>query len=178
MIGDVFIAKPGNFNSGELGYKMLLFCVDQYKDKKAFVALNILSVTKIHELVDIIPSKVDQLVRIGGTIDTDLVYYLHTLDLPESKTIRGNLSFSADPEEFERKSNLGLLDYSKIRFFCGVTIATDREIAAAFVKVNIDNKTLIDWIFNEQPENLYLEATKRLGGYMPILGTAEHFSPN
>jgi putative transcriptional regulator len=60
-------------------------------------------------------------VHIGGPVETDSLFFIHTLGhtIPGSLRIRGNLFWGGDLEVLKMQIKLGLVDHSQVRFFLG-----------------------------------------------------------
>ncbi len=178
MNGDIYISKPGLFSSDEIGYKSVCIEIFREDDEVLFMIINKPSEIKIHDAIPEIPDTLQQLVGYGGGRNTDVINYLHKYKLAGSSQLTDGLYLDGKLEEFEKKVNLGLISDDDTKFFSGVCQIPIKSIKKGFIRVNLDSNTLNDWIFNKKPEELYLEATKRLGGNMLIFGITEEFSLN
>lgn len=117
-------------------------------------------------------------ISIGGPVNTDTVYFIHTLgeELPGSIYICDNLYWGGDFEELKRRINMGLVSQDQVRFFLGYSGWDKGQLEEELNEnswlvsdINIRN------VMNPSQKYMWVEAVRNVGGRYSLW---EHFPEN
>jgi putative transcriptional regulator len=116
--GRVLIAEP---LMDEFYFGRSVVLMIEHNDEGSFgMVMNKPTTSKLHELVEGFP-EFEEDVFIGGPVQTDNLYYIHTLgeEIPGSTAIQEGLYWGGELDAVKEMITLGMLRPDQIRFFLG-----------------------------------------------------------
>ena len=116
-IGKVLISEPllNDFYFG----RSVVFLIDEHEDSFMGLILNNPSDMLLRDVIDGFETS-DMQLYIGGPVDPDVLYYIHTIgNIPGAEKISEGLYFGGELDEIRILIKSGVLNSSNIRFFLG-----------------------------------------------------------
>ncbi|MDA3930086.1 MAG: YqgE/AlgH family protein [Prolixibacteraceae bacterium] len=116
--GKILIAEP--FLPGSYFNRSIIFLVDHNEEGAVGFILNKPVDFPVNEFRKELP-KFDELLYMGGPVNIDSIYYIHTLGdlIPNSVHIMDNLYWGGDYEHIKDLINSGSVKKNQVRFFLG-----------------------------------------------------------
>jgi len=118
-------------------------------------------------------------VSIGGPVNTDTVYFIHSLgsDFSGSIHIKDNLYWGGDFEELKRRINFGLVEPNQVRFFLGYSGWDKGQLEEelrenSWLVSEIRQKDIMDGPSRKQ---MWIDTVRGMGGKYSLW---EHFPEN
>jgi putative transcriptional regulator len=144
---------------------VVLICEHNEEGSFGFV-LNKYSEIELQDISDF-PS-FDAQISIGGPVDPQHLYYIHTLglDIPGSIEVVEGLYMGGDFEALKEKANLGLIKKNQIRFFIGYSGWTKGQLEDELAKNAWLVSDIIDLsaLMNDQYETIWEDYMRHQGG--------------
>ena len=163
--GRILVAEP--FLAGSYFNRAVVLLVSHNQDGSVGFILNKKVAYSLNEVIKDFPP-INSEVFIGGPVNSDSLYYIHTLgeDLPGSVKINENLYWGGNIEELKSKISLGLIKPWQIRFFLGYSgwgkgQLEEEKKENLWLVSDIDDKNILNYSTQKQMWNL---AVKKLGG--------------
>lgn len=162
--GDILLSDP--FESDQYFTRsVVLLCDHDDNGSFGFVLNNYLDI-KLHSLIPKFPS-VDTKVSVGGPVDTESVFYIHTFGefITGSTKIGEALYFGGDFDEILEQMNQTPENVQKVRFFLGYSGWSPNQLKEEMSKnswiVSTDYKGKD--LFDTHEKNLWEKLMKKQG---------------
>ncbi len=117
--GNILIAEP--FSQDIYFRRSIVFLTEHNKNGSIGFILNKPVGATMSDLLSDFPTYFDAQLSIGGPVDTDKIYYIHTLGnlLPHSMRIIDNLYWGGDFFALKNMIRSGTIKPNQVRFFIG-----------------------------------------------------------
>ncbi|MDX1350325.1 MAG: YqgE/AlgH family protein [Putridiphycobacter sp.] len=162
--GRVLITEP--FLEDDYFERSVVLICEHNEDGSFGFVLNKYSEIELQDISDF-PS-FDTQISIGGPVDPQHLYYIHTLghDIPGSIEVVDGLYMGGDFEALKEKANLGLIKKNQIRFFIGYSGWTKGQLEDELVKNAWLVSDIIDLsaLMNDQYETIWEDYMRHQGG--------------
>lgn len=162
--GKVLITEPF-LEDDYFERSVVLLCEHNEEGSFGFV-LNNYAEIQLQEISDFPPF--DAKISIGGPVDAQHLYYIHTLglDIQGSIQIAEGLYMGGDFETIKEKANLGLLIPGQIRFFIGYSGWTKGQLEDELSKNAwlVSNVIDLEALMNDQYTTIWEDYMRNQGG--------------
>ena len=164
-IGNVLLAEP--FTNSSYFMRSVVLMTEYNKNGSVGFILNKPTKFNINSILKDFP-EIDAKIWIGGPVQSNVVYYLHTLgeQIPDSVKIKDNLFLGGDFNYLKLLIEVGAVSKNQIRFFLGysgwTSMQLDNELKKHFWVVSDINEK--DVINIEEYKNLWKNLVNELGG--------------
>lgn len=167
--GKALISEPFLYDNF---FKRSVVYLCDYSNKNAFgFVLNNYTDIKLNELNLGLPH-MDTNISIGGPVDTNSLFYIHTLGnlLPNSKQVNNNIYVGGDFDSLKKMLSDGIVSNSQVRFFLGYSgwgeHQLDDEIKQnAWIVTTINDAD----VMNAKEKNLWKSILKKKGDKYSIM---------
>lgn len=161
--GRVLIAEPlmDEFYFG----RSVILLADHNEEGSFGLVMNKPTTTQLNQILEDFPS-FDATVFIGGPVQTDNLYFIHTLgnEIPESSEILPGLFWGGELEVVREMMALGLINQSQIRFFLGYAGWSPLQIEEELERnAWLVSETTLHTLMKTRPEKLWSTCLQRMG---------------
>lgn len=162
--GDILLSDP--FESDQYFTRsVVLLCDHDDNGSFGFVLNNYLDI-KLHSLIPKFPS-VDTKVSVGGPVDTESVFYIHTFGeiITGSTKIGDSLYFGGDFDAILEQMNQTPENVQKVRFFLGYSGWSPNQLKEEMSKNSwiVSNDYKGKDLFDTHEKNLWEKLMKKQG---------------
>jgi putative transcriptional regulator len=169
MIGKLLIAHPSLLGDPAFGRSLILMADHNEESSLGFV-VNQPTHYSLHELIPELT--IDLPIYQGGPVDTDSLFYVHTLkDLPYAQAIGNNLFWGGDLETLQEAIIKKKIAANQLRFFLGYSGWGKGQLRQEY---NEKSWLLIKNSYNifEKEEQLWGNIMRDMGGEYALYATA------
>ena len=163
--GRILVAEP--FLAGSYFNRAVVLIAVHDKYGSIGFILNKKVSYSLNEVVTDFPHT-DSEIFIGGPVNSDSLYYIHTLgkDLPGSIKINDNIYWGGDINELKRRMSLGMVQPWQIKFFLGYSgwdkgQLEEEQKENLWLVSDIEDKNILNYSTQKKMWNM---AVRNLGG--------------
>lgn len=117
VVGKILISEPLLCN--DIFSRSVVLLTDEFKDSFSGLILNMPSGKKLKDFIEGV-ANVDLPIYIGGPVDEDVLFFVHTFDFIQgAKHLGGDIYIDGNFDDIKKLVNSGYANNSNIRFFIG-----------------------------------------------------------
>lgn len=167
--GRLLISEPF-LNDPHFKRTVILLCDHNEHGSFGFVLNNYIQIDLAEVIQDLNPLK--SKVSIGGPVQKDSIFYLHTLGeaIPGSIHVSENIYMGGDFDALKEKINSGEIDNSNFRFFVGYSGWGKDQLAWELKEKSwIVSESTSEQIMNTKYDNLWSQSLRSMGSEFALL---------
>jgi putative transcriptional regulator len=167
--GTILISEPF---MGDPNFERTVVLVCRHDEEGSFgLVLNRKAHLKLSDVLDIFQNSEEMELSIGGPMQHNTLHYIHQVEqLEESIPLSDSVYWGGDYEQLKVLLTAGLISPDEIRFFLGYSGWSPGQLQQEIDnKVWIVNNTATNQLFDLEPDSLWREILKQMGGKYKVL---------